>query len=623
MPEKTTTERRIQFENLVKEAELAFQENPKGYKRKLVLLVYQGYAYIFCILFFTLLLITGCVIGLLKSRLFFLIVIKQKLGIFLIGLIYVLIRAMWVKIDAPQGYILTAKIFPTLHNAVDEISQKLKTPKIHQIILIPDFNACMLQTPRLGIFGMQKNTLMLGLQLLLSMSRRQTLSVIAHELGHLSGNHSKFAGWIYRISLTWMRINDAFVASGIWSSIIFGKFLNWYAPYFNAYSFALRRANEFEADSFAAEMISGNDMAQALIQSKILDNLNHKHYWKNIQKMADTTPTTHKSVYSNLLKWLKETPYTLEEMQTVLNDCLNVKTGYSDTHPSLKDRVSPYLQEIKPVALPPVSAAEDLLGRELDGVLRDFDRYWVEDYEDTWQYQYEYTQASKKKLESLVQKNKGMVLKDDDLWSLAVLTEQFKPDVDPLPLYLEYWQQNKNDMDANYAVGRLLLARNDKNGLVYLDRSMQNRVAIIPACELAYCYLKESGDLVAAEEVRRVAERQFDLEEKARVERTTFSTNDTFMPHNLSKLQIRNISKQLQNMKQIKQAWICRKEMKTFPDDVVHILIYQTGWGDQEKQTDKMLIETLKMPTDYFVFKKNGEYKKLTKKALTHAIQIL
>ncbi|MEG4802819.1 M48 family metallopeptidase [Microcoleus sp. ARI1-B5] len=132
---------------------------------------------------------------------------------------------------------------------VDELTTKLQAPRFHNILLNREFNAAVVQVPRLGIFGWQKNYLLLGLPLMQSLSLEQFKAVRAHEVGHLSRNHSRFAGWIYRIRKTWLQIYERLHQSEQHgASILFNSFLEWYWPSFNAYSFILARMDEYEAD---------------------------------------------------------------------------------------------------------------------------------------------------------------------------------------------------------------------------------------------------------------------------------------------------------------------------------------------------------------------------------------
>jgi len=86
----------------------------------------------------------------------------------------------------------------TDEKALDRIRGKIKGPPVHHVYLDDDFNASIRQVPRFGLFGGAVNSLSIGLPLLMMLDRRRLLSVLAHEYGHLRGNHGKLSAWIYR-----------------------------------------------------------------------------------------------------------------------------------------------------------------------------------------------------------------------------------------------------------------------------------------------------------------------------------------------------------------------------------------------------------------------------------------
>src|SRR5262249_21700409 len=127
-----------------------------------------------------------------------------------------------------------------------------------------DFNAAVVQAPRLGLFGWYRNYLLIGLPLVKALTVEQFKAVLAHEFGHLSKGHGGMSNWIYRQRLRWSRLIAALEAAESWGVFLFRPFLRWYAPYFNAYSYPLARANEFEADATSARLASRQAAAEAL-----------------------------------------------------------------------------------------------------------------------------------------------------------------------------------------------------------------------------------------------------------------------------------------------------------------------------------------------------------------------
>ena len=275
-----------EYEQYASEANIEAGQNFSLYKFKVAAFAILGYVVIFAILFTLIGVTGGLVAAAFVSSTFLIFLIKKKLIFVIIPFIWILLRSLWVKFEQPKGYLLTRQRFPVLYKELDELSSKLDSLKVHQVILTPELNASVLQTPRLGIFGWQKNTLFLGLELLLTLSPVQARAVVAHEFGHLSGNHSRFNGWIYRIRESWYRLTAELSDESGFGSRLLNKFFDWYAPRFSAYSFPLARFNEYEADSISASLTSAGDAGEALVNVHVTAPYIDQNYWNNYFKKS-------------------------------------------------------------------------------------------------------------------------------------------------------------------------------------------------------------------------------------------------------------------------------------------------------------------------------------------------
>jgi hypothetical protein len=126
------------------------------------------------------------------------------------------------------------------------------------------------------LVGPSHGTLTLGLPLLLVLSPAQLRAVVAHELGHSSGNHGRFSGWIYRLSRVWSRLIAPDSEGRRAASPLLDGFFHRFAPFFAAYTFVLQRENEYAADRCSVEITSARDAAEALVRVRVagayLDN---------------------------------------------------------------------------------------------------------------------------------------------------------------------------------------------------------------------------------------------------------------------------------------------------------------------------------------------------------------
>src|SRR3989442_10711592 len=125
---------------------------------------------------------------------------------------------MWITMETPTGESLTRPMCPELFRMLDELCTRLRTPRLHSVLLTPDFNAGVMQVPRLGLFGWYRSYLFIGLPLMKSLTAEQFQAVLAHELGHLARGHARAGNWIYRLRLIWQRLEGAFAVNPQWGA---------------------------------------------------------------------------------------------------------------------------------------------------------------------------------------------------------------------------------------------------------------------------------------------------------------------------------------------------------------------------------------------------------------------
>jgi Zn-dependent protease with chaperone function len=273
-----------QFVEMVGRLEEYAKREPAKYRLRVGLLAALGYAYILFVLLTLALLVFLFGWWINPPKLNFWVLTFCWM---LVVLAWLLVSSLRVKLPAPEGVRLKREESPDIFALADELADKLEAPRPHVIQVDADFNASLAQVPRLGPFGWQRNYLTLGLPLMQALTPAQFRAVLAHELGHLSGNHGRFGSWIYRVRLTWVQLLTRLEREEHWGSFLFTKFVNWYAPYFNAYSFVLARRHEYDADRASARLTGGREAAVALAAVQVKGAYLSQKYWPEIFKRAD------------------------------------------------------------------------------------------------------------------------------------------------------------------------------------------------------------------------------------------------------------------------------------------------------------------------------------------------
>jgi Zn-dependent protease with chaperone function len=578
-----------QFDDLVARLEREVDHNPSLYKIKLGAFATLGYVYIFGVLA---LLITAAgaivvAIGAGQGALL------SKLVIPLIVLVGMVLKSLWVRLEAPRGVRLTRGEHPRLFEVIDSVRQGASAPHAHEVLLTNELNAAIVQLPRLGLFGWHKNYLILGLPLLAIMSLEEFKAVLAHEFGHLSGAHGRFGAWIYRVRAGWARLSAALQQTEHWGSFLFVPFFNWYAPKFAAYSFVQARQQEYEADNLAAETVGADPLASALVRLNLKSEDLDRHYWPTVFKAADRTPAPEGTPFRGLLAVGRG---FLPNAGEQLRQALQRRTNTADTHPSLADRVASLGKRATVPAPFTTSAAEELFADRLSGLVARFDREWIEGVADWWRGRHEHVKAGREKLTVLAGKPRAE-LDDVALYEYAVLVEELEDEEKAFDIYKSLVLDRGAKRGAKFAYARLLLKRGDGSGVTLLQEVMHDMPeATMPACDLIVGYLHANGKQKEAQPyIDRYYARQ-QHEHQAHVARGTLRVTDKYVPQTLSVESLAAVKALLAaHGREIKKAYLVRKQTAHGepPLHVVAVMRRAPFWKLETNSANQALVDKL------------------------------
>ena len=596
------------------------RSNPKAYQSKVAMLALLGNLYIaFGIAVLVILLILACLsILVLKA---FAIKIIIPVAVFL----YLIVRSLWVSIEKPQGIEISKHEAPELFAVIDELSQKLNSPNFHHVLISEDFNAAVVQRPRLGIFGWHENYLIIGLPLMQSLTEAQFTAVLAHEFGHLSKNHARTANWIYRQRIRWAQLHMLIEQNASRIDIIFRPFFKRFVPYFAAYSFPIARANEYEADRISADLTSAETAAETLSTVNVIGCYLNEEFWPKIFNRAEDLPQPHIAPYLGYVQQLSE---YLQSGTTGhwLEQSLNQRTGFEDTHPSLSDRLNAIGQPAKAVFAERGTAAARLLGARLNEITAAFDCKWQADVLEAWQ---KHHQAILEQKEYLAQINakaaQGMALSLEEKFDQADLTGRIahQPEA-AFQLMEQLYRENPEDPQACFMYGQHLIIQKNELGVKALEKAMQlNEFSTLRCCELLQQYYGGQGDEAQAAKYQQQLENRAVLERNAVAERESVAPSDQFIAHDLSQEQLADFLAQLRKFSNIKAAFLVRKQTAFLPHIPCYVLGFsiKQGFGKVSEtavmQTMQVLHEQVAFPGETFLinldFPQNSKIKKKMK----------
>lgn len=583
------------FATLVRRLERYAREQPRAYQAHVGLLAALGYVYIFGVILLLLALIVALVagaIGLIVAvathpgggagavGLFKLLI---PLGLGLIAVVGAVARSFRVHFPAPEGFALDHRTAPRLYAALDQICATLKAPRFDHVLVDDDFNAGVMQKPRFGLFGGQVNYLVLGLPYMEAVTPEQFRATLAHEIGHLSRNHSRFSGWIYRVRQTWNQMLTSLLREQQGGLSLFLPFFRWYSPYFAAYSFVLSRGDEYVADRCAAEVCGAEVCAQSLIATMVKSAAYGHDFWGKLLEKARTEPQIPEDLYVYLQRSLRSASDKDEQRY---EDALEERTGLGDTHPSLADRLASLgfrmvpggpLDLPKPplpLPAPPVETAADAyLGDLRHQIVPPMNAQWRQNIADAWVAQNREFREQQQKLDGLDRQAAEQGLTASELWERARLTGAVYGETQALPLVRAVLQAQPDHVAANFVFGKTLLKQKDPRGLPFVQKAIATAPeAVGPGCDVIYQFLRGQGRLKEAAPYRERARKHEREWEAGQGERAGVGLSDKFIYHGLDAETLHGLQSQIAQMPMILRAYFVRKQVKYLPDIPLYVL---------------------------------------------------
>ena len=189
-------------------------------------------------------------------------------AIFAVLAVALLVKAIFRKVPSEsqfEGRVLRKEAAPALWQRVSEMAAKLNIAPPDHIFVGIDDNFFVTEHPvKVGEERLTGRTLFASLSLLKTLSRREADAVLAHELGHFSGEDTLYSRRISPLLGKYVHYLDALYQGGISRPVFHFMFFFW-----NLYQISLnrlRRQREFRADRIGSELTSPQDMAGALIK---------------------------------------------------------------------------------------------------------------------------------------------------------------------------------------------------------------------------------------------------------------------------------------------------------------------------------------------------------------------
>nr|WP_315489838.1 M48 family metalloprotease [uncultured Rhodoferax sp.] len=515
------------------------------------------------------------------------------------GLLWTSLRALWLRLEAPQGKAITAADAPALFEALARIRKKTKGPAIDHVLLDSSFNASISQLPRFGLFGGATNYLTIGLPLLLAIDRPRFLAVMSHEYGHLRGGHGQFAAWIYRTRLSWMKLEHGMRDDSGVIAMATQAFLRWYFPRFMAKTFALARQDEYEADRIAGKLLGRDVAGAALTEIAVKGQWLNTAFWPLHWSAAAKSPQPVGPFTA--MRTLLSQPVAEEFARDALRHSLVQLSDEDDTHPVLRDRLEA-LKVSKQLPAWSTRPALELLGTSATKWLTHFDREWCKENATDWKLHHAYLQRVQVRIDTLtasLQRNNA-----DEMAQLGDLKKRLDAKADVRSCYERALQITPGHASALRGLVGCLPESDFAARIQYLTQLFETSAANKWwACRTAVRMLEKSvaaGNLddKALKLWRERLKQADEAEQRAWNEMTDTPCFHSIARHDLNDFERGEFESDMARCKPVQRAWLVRKALKEFAYRRCYVLFIELpGMADEDRyHLCRSLERTLDLP---------------------------
>lgn len=583
------------YKALIERLQAQAREAPQAYRTRVMLLAALGYAVLGLILLVALGLPIGIVIALLASGRGFdpwVIYLLLPQTVFAA----MVVRALWLRFDAPSGYRLAPGEAPELEAEIERLRLAAGAPPLEAVVIDSDLNAGAASMPRLlGLLG-DHHYLVIGLPLMRLLDAAELSAVIAHEFGHFRGGHGRFSGWIYRVRISWYRLVEGMARGGGSMSRLFLKFFDWYVPYFNAYSFVMAREDEYEADAVSARVAGEAARVSALIRLEHASQWIEKKFWPKLQARMRAQAHPPPQFSAMLAAALRELPPI--DIARLLTSAER-ENDLTDTHPTLTQRVSavggsPALREQQVAAIA-------MLGESLSTIERKLDSAWRDEMKTPWAAQYAAAEPDRSRLDALERRG---ALDAAETLQYAQLVESLRPDIDPLRYYERAVERAPDSATAQFRAAVLRIEAGEPAGVEQLRHAMTlDAGAIRPAFEKLRAYERDGTLSPQAAAALTALRDEFADRAKSLEARDGVAGDDDLIAHGLDPATLDGLCETLARIEQVGQAWLARKRFD-LADDPAHYALLVTWRGSVVSETAglKRIVAALRLPGSVSVF---------------------
>jgi hypothetical protein len=199
-------------------------------------------------------------------------------------------RLFQFRPSLPAGVVIDRQQAPALYQLVAETSAHYDGPRIERIVVTGEYQLDIATTPVSALPLWSTRNLVIGLPLLQCLSMTRFQCSLARRLGQYSGRSNRLLNWLYELRSIWAGYREPALAANPACLPVHALF-SVYAPLYTVLSTVAARLDELQADSYAMELFSDEDVLDAVTTDVVYRLFLREKYWPAIRKLREQDAT--------------------------------------------------------------------------------------------------------------------------------------------------------------------------------------------------------------------------------------------------------------------------------------------------------------------------------------------
>jgi len=476
--------------------------------------------------------------------------------------------AVVLQLEGTPGVVLSSADAPALFEALVQLRNTLKGPRIDRVVLDTQFTLRLQREPRFGRFGGAMNRLTIGLPVLLVLDRRRLLALLAHEYVDFHGGRGPLARWFYKALRGLPRLRFSLVASPLQRRKM--------------------RRRAMQRQRLPARLLGRHAAAAALIEYAVKADWIRQEFWPGHWRAAATSMKP-LPPFAALRARAAAAPPPDDFARESLRRALALPVDPEDSLSLLRDRLDA-LRASRQLPAWSTGQAFSLLGPWGQERLDEFDRQWCRDNAVEWKLHRTYLGRVRVRGQWLARRFRRSSA--DDLIEVAGLMRRLDVNAKVRELYER--ALHFTPAHAGALIGLLQCVPDSERQLrmacavTLFDISDSHRClasrAAVATLEKVLCE-GESADGDHAELARWRARRDEaeELERRARQELASADCFDSISPGDLNEFDKGELVSRVARCLPVARAWLVRKQLTDLASQRCYLVFVElSGVGNEQ-----------------------------------------